>query len=380
MKDFKAALGARIKEARKRLGIRQKALADRTGLKHAQVISEIERGKREVKAWELAAIAKAVHVGLTDLLPQAGPPPQLTVLWREAGTPDLREKEAEFLKRCRDYHLLETLCELGVAEELPEERVDFDEFGYGDARGLAQRLCRQLDLGSQPAAALVPALEERLRVKIWYMPLTGAGSAASVRGDFGCAILMNSQEAPWRQNFNFAHELFHLVTWGSLDATEVERRGELWHKVESLANAFASELLLPTDAVSGKFDSRVQNNRITYLSLVEIAREFDVSTEALLYRLVGLRQLDRQRAKAVLADPRFRDLDRETMHEHWRGREAPTFPQRFVRLAFGAYQRGRLSRARLAELLEASFLDLEEVLLEYGLDEEDAYDTEVPLA
>jgi len=42
------------------------------------------------------------------------------------------------------------------------------------------------------------------------------GSAASAIGPFGPAILMNSKEAPWRRNYNFAHELFHLITWESL--------------------------------------------------------------------------------------------------------------------------------------------------------------------
>jgi len=51
-----------------------------------------------------------------------------------------------------------------------------------------------------------------------------------------------------------------------------------------------------------------------------------------------------------------------------------SLPPRFVRLGFIAYQKGKVSRARLAEYLETSLFDLKTVLLEYGFDKDVEYE------
>ena len=65
-----------------------------------------------------------------------------------------------------------------------------------------------------------------------------------------------------------------------------------------------------------------------------------------------------------------------------RGRwwDPPPIPERFVRLAFLAYSRGRLSKARLAEYLGVALPDLPATLMDYGLDESADYDTTVSIA
>ena len=160
---------------------------------------------------------------------------------------------------------------------------------------------------------------------------------------------MNKKEAPWRRNYNFAHELFHLITWKSVPAPELQSNLPLWEKIEKIANSFASCLLLPADSVSVAINERAVNNQIEYNDLIAIAREFDVSTEALLYRLLTLRLLKEGVVDSILNDPDFRSLDKATMSASWRN--PPPLPERFVRLASVAYKKGRLSRARLARLL-----------------------------
>jgi len=56
--DMNAALGQRIRSFRKRLCLSQEALASQMGFGSAETISQIERGNREVKAWELVKLAK----------------------------------------------------------------------------------------------------------------------------------------------------------------------------------------------------------------------------------------------------------------------------------------------------------------------------------
>ena len=72
-----------------------------------------------------------------------------------------------------------------------------------------------LNLGSRPALSLQKVMEQILQIKILFTQLSEFGSAAStVHPEFGAAIVVNSEEAPWRINFTLAHELFHIITSG----------------------------------------------------------------------------------------------------------------------------------------------------------------------
>lgn len=163
---------------------------------------------------------------------------------------------------------------------------------------------------------LEKTLESAYGVKVWYESME-EGSAASTLGDFGPAILMNSSEAPWRRNYNFAHEVFHLITWQSIPPILLTDRTDLRQKIEQLANAFASCLLLPAAAVSVEAGQRIAKGEITYTGLVDLARDFCVSTEALLYRLLNLKVFSRKTVDNLLGDPEFRSIDRCTIADCW---------------------------------------------------------------
>ena len=114
---------------------------------------------------------------------------------------------------------------------------------------------------------------------------------------------------------------------------------------------------------------------MSYYDLIEIARCFGVSTEALIYRLKNLKKISDSTVKKILKDPLFRKIDRSTMAPHWW--QPPDIPERFVRLAFVAFQKGTLSRSKLSEMLDTSLIDLSDTLSEYGLSDHEGYDAEV---
>lgn len=137
-----------------------------------------------------------------------------------------------------------------------------------------------------------------------------------------------------------------------------------WERLEKVANGFASCLLLPAEPVTVEFNKYAEGGKISYTDLIGIARDFGVSTEALLYRLLNLKQVSQKSVDKALQDPIFREIDRSTMRECWW--YPLEIPERFVRLAFMAYQKGRLSRAKFSEMLDTSLLDLPEVLQDTG--------------
>ena len=65
--DIKRAVGQRLKELRQRRKFTQEALADAAGL-HRAYVGQIERGEKYVGLKNLQKIARALSVGITDLL------------------------------------------------------------------------------------------------------------------------------------------------------------------------------------------------------------------------------------------------------------------------------------------------------------------------
>ncbi|MBW1979548.1 MAG: ImmA/IrrE family metallo-endopeptidase [Deltaproteobacteria bacterium] len=369
--EFAKNLGQRIATRRKKLKVTQEELAQKVGVKHPQIISQIERGEREVKAWELAKLAKALFIDVADLLAKGDLAVDQPVLWRVLPSKDREIKEALFLKHCKEYALLEDLSGSTRPRHFPQRPADPKSIDFRNVPKLADDIRREFGLGERPATSLEKTLEDQYGVKIWYDDLE-EGSAASTIGDFGPAILMNRREAPWRRNYNFAHELFHLMTWTSIPPIQLQEDNTLWEKIEKIANAFASCLLLPADSVTAQVQEHAKENQIEYSDLIGIAREFGVSTEALLYRLLSLRLISKDTVDSILSDTQFRKMDRTTMSASWW--DPPALPERFVRLAFVAYQKSRLSRARLAQLLETTLSGVTEILLGYDLNEREVHE------
>jgi Zn-dependent peptidase ImmA (M78 family)/DNA-binding XRE family transcriptional regulator len=362
--DSKNQVAAAVRAAREALGLTQSALATAAGFASLQIVSAIETGQREVKAWELANLARVLHTSI-DVLLGIDEPTAVRVLWRRGSSGVSGIREAQLRERAERFALLEQWCDLPAAEPLPDFALNPRRASFADAERLALALSRTLDLGSRPAASLLRVLEERFRLKVFYDELGGDESAACARGAFGSAVLMNAVQAPWRRNFSLAHELFHLVTWSAVaSAWPAVGEPEWSERLETLADVFASHLLLPAAEVSAQLNARVADGReLVGTDVITIAREFDVSTEALTWRLVNLGRRDADWARALLADLAFRRQDRLTMSTRWSRPDTP-FPERYVRLALLAYEKDRLSLSRLAEFLESSMGEV------YGLIEE----------
>jgi Zn-dependent peptidase ImmA (M78 family) len=303
-------------------------------------------------------IAKALYVSVDQLLgfqPEAEP---AVVFWRDGRSP---EREAQLLERARRYAFLERISGLAKQHpDLPQYQLEADRLRWDWAKCVATEVGRSLNLGSRPAASLGRVLESKFDVKIFHEHLGEDGSAACSRGEFGYAVLLNADEAPWRRNYSLAHELFHMITWeatrGLAEAAGSTRKRV---KAEKLANAFASYLLLPDEEVRAQIEQRFQGGETDYSDLVEMAADFDVSTSALVWRLRLLDRISQQRARAILEDPEFSELDRRSKALRWEGRDdPPVLPRRYVLLAFHAYQRSEISQGKLAELLEVPLPEL----------------------
>lgn len=371
MPDNTPSVARIIQEIREARGLSQRELAEKAGFGAPQTISDIELGKRDVKARELVRLARVLGTDVTVLLGLTSAHAEPTVLWRRKSRTPNKERETDLVRRARMYAQLEKWCGDEAPMALPDQPIDPRTISEHEVGQLSDQLRRSLDLGSIPAASLLPTLEDTYGVKIFYENLTrdedGDCSAACVRGDFGCAILMDASEAPWRRNYNFAHELFHLVTWTAVESAwkqdAIGTQEPWWYnRLESLANVFAAHLLLPAESLTTHFNARIKDGSVTYMDLIQLARDFGVSTQALLTRLRTLGRLTQQEVERVRSDAEFTNADRRSIASAWDGTpDVPMpFTARYRDLAQRAYRQGIIGISKLAEVLEQPVGDLME--------------------
>lgn len=371
--DYPAQIAERLRLAREELGLTLDQAAQETGFHNYQTISSIEKGERSVKVTDLVRFAQAYGRSIDFFLAPEAPVPKPAVRWRSGKDIPTRPKaERRFLQFCEDYARLEELAHAKPGN-LPQTCA-VPPATFPDAEALAQGTLRLLELGSRPALALRDVLEDQYGVKV-LVEYTEGGSTACTKGQFGTGIFINSADAPWRRNYDIAHELYHLLTWEAMEALPDEARPF----DEKLADCFASVLLLPSDNVRAEFKRRTHTDGLPFTDVVTMAREFGVSTEALLWRLVNLNLADKGSVKQALANENLRQTDRAERRkdsDQWQVRHS----LRFVSLAFECLQNGTLSRGRFAEMMGIRRGEVGQFLADYGFDETGDYSGQVSAA
>lgn len=374
-------LADRLKRAREAAGLALSEAASRLGFPNYQTLSSIEKGDREVKANELIVFAKTYFCNLNSLLLGSDETqPAVHFLWRKAPVSEKKlEIEALIKHRIDQYLLLENLLGLeykgsgNLLQVSPENiRTNYE------IDTLANTVGKLFNIGSRPAFALQKVMEQMLRIKILFVELSEFGSAASmVHPAFGASIVVNCEEAPWRINFTLAHELFHILTWNICTPSEMEKNGSLFGDIEKKADRFASALLLPENEVRGELSSRLTDHKLTLSDLIDVAREFGVSTQALVYRMVNLHLIQWEQADALVKSDDLLMLDRRIRKGE--GDKAPV-SERFILLAVKCLRKGLISRGKFAELLNIDRVDIDEVIESYGLTELEGESVEIVAA
>ena len=369
--NIQKKLAKLLKDERESLDFTLKEVSEKLGFNNYQTLSSIEAGEREVKAWELAKLAKIYGRDIDYFLNLDLPQKEIRILWRSPETsPKKAIVERQFISICENYqNLLKILNENNVPKTGSKINIDKHELLSQDAfkcvENLAFKYVSILNLGLRPACSLSKILEEEMGIKIIFLPMDSDISGGStIDKEFGMAVLVNSNDAPWRRNFDLAHEFFHLITWEDFSHEEIYQENSMGGKsrVEQLANVFAASLLIPEKEVREEFEKRTDNNSISYLNLVDIARDFEVSIEALLWRLVNLNLLRKEDIQEELEKDTIRDID-----------EKPYLSAKYISLAIKAFYLGKISKGKLAEYVGENYSEIPSFLNKYGYDENEDY-------
>lgn len=349
-------IAQRLKIARETVGLTLEKAAKESGIGMSS-LCEFENGRREPKLSYLSKLAKlyrrTVEFFLTD-----EPIIEDVMLWRNK--PTLEESkliEAEFRQLCEQYYRLEVLTDAVRQCKLPKPDISkAEDFGFKQAELFASEARRWFQLGEVPIASLKRILEEVYHIKIFYMEYSGSSiSTASSR--FGPSILLNTRNRQWRRSFDLAHELFHILTW-QIFRVQGSEPSEL---EEKLADAFASRFLMPDTSIKDRVQSNSDDKeQISFDRLDDIAREFDVSLEALIYRIASIYCFKKPDTQTYInaAKKHLKFLKPRDSYQPNR------LPERYCDLAQRALREGKLSLMQFAKYLGISYKSAQEYLAE----------------
>jgi XRE family transcriptional regulator, fatty acid utilization regulator len=355
---FQRMVGRRIQIARDELGLSQEELSKQLGFPVRQTLSNIEAGKRKVTAEELMKFMQTLKKNLdyfTDSFLMIG---EATVSWRAKDVPrTLDNFEKKMLPVVATYR--ELVVDLGQTRDALVPQLPLTlRSSFEEAAAAATRLAKEWKLGIIPSRALLAAAEERLNVLVLMVDAPAEISGAALHLPEFDTILINRKESTGRRNYDFGHGLFHLLTWHSMPPERVdEEDGKKKKRVEHLAEAFTSALLIPAESVQAVWENRKEAAIQGWLK--EIAGAFGVSGRALFWRLVNLGYL----SKADLLD-----INLEGLAPDEEKAKPKLYSRRFVDCLHKGLDKGLLSVRRAAGQLDCTIEDLEDLFRDYGLE------------
>ncbi len=282
---MEVSIGRQIRRLREAAGLKAADLADALGV-DASAVSNLEHGRRNVKASELAAIANFLGVSQLAILEPHSLLGRLPVAHRTNGDDGGSRSTRMRITALAELH--QVLSDGGhpAAAQiggLPSR----DPRWLEHANALADWALHRLDPateGEDRLTELASAIEDSLGVDVMVERLGKDSplglSITDVEFSF---ILVNADQLRSRALFTLAHELGHVLS-GDGAMINIDRDLRARSNEERLANAFAAALLMPESKVLGIIKEHGRGAE----SLARMLIRFEVSYETLVYRLHNL--------------------------------------------------------------------------------------------
>ncbi len=356
-------IGTRIRALRKERGLSQDALARLFGFKDRQTVSAIETGMRRVTATELLLAVERLNAPLeyfTDPFRLDG---EVLFSWRQKNVApsELREYERTANRWVGAYRSL--AAQAGRTGPLLRQALCLTKHSkFKDAMSAGERFVDEFELGPVPAKRLTEVMEDRLGILVLLVDAYQGISGAACRLPEFDTVLISRGEPAGRRNFDLAHELFHILTWEAMPPDHVENAGDFGGcRVEQLANNFAAAVLMPRTVLKAfdDCDQLTKNDLIARLNAT--AKDLNVSSSALRWRLVALRKMKKATAHTI-PDAALRNNGGENT-----SRPPPLFSRPFAEVMAIAIDKGHLSVRRAAQLIGVPIEELEELFADHGV-------------
>lgn len=297
--------GERLTLARQLVGLRKSDLATRLG-RSATAVAAWENGTKRPTQANVAELALGLGVTPSFFAPRGG-----TAI-AENTSPHFRSLRSTS-QRARDQAFAYGVLAADIAQsvekhvEFPEPSVPLMPVALDDpasaTEDAARQIRRQWEIGDGPAGHLVRLLERHGVLVVFSPEQAAAVDAYSFDALSRPTVVLNPVKNDYyRQRFDVAHELGHLVMHGDSDPGN--------KTVEDQAHRFAAEFLMPADQIQDLLPSSMGSRSWDLLG--ELKEQWGVSLAALLYRA---RRLGR------LSDVSYRNAAMTLSQRGWRRQE-----------------------------------------------------------
>jgi len=376
--EINARVGQRLKKVRERLGFSLKDICKLAGINHYQTLSDIENGERTIKVWELSMLSDIYSKDSSYFIQKEEPQEFLyNFAWRDRKiNKDACKTENKIQYLHSNYRLFEELTDEKTQPNLIPWNEKENELTIDIIISKAESLVEQLNLGRRPATELLHVIENTLNIKVIFLDLDGCGSALASYNDTDFAIFINEKDAPWRRNYDMAHELFHLYSSNAYPLeklNEYEKDSKSW--VEKLADEFAATLLMPEKSLIGLWENMKAKKKVAIMDFIKAAEDYQVSTSALLIRMKNLRILDGKKVDDVLRSPEFKLLN--SYNRSGKNVPAQTFSKRFIWLGIKALKNNKISKGKFCKIFDINKADFASFLAERGFSEDLIYGEDI---
>lgn len=277
--------GARLTLARHLAGLRKSDLAALVDKSPTAVAAWESEAKRPTAATVAQlALSLSVDPGFFAVRPE-----DIAAL---STTPHFRSlRSTSQLARDQAYAYGQLAVDIATSVERHVEFPDRDVPSFpvpvedrdGDSPERAAQLVRtEWGIESGPAGHLVRLLENHGVLVVFSPPQTASVDAYSFDSRLRPVVILNPIKRDYyRQRFDVAHELGHLVMHG-----DAEPGGRV---VEDQAHRFAAELLMPADQICDLLPTTMSGH--VWRTLARLKEQWGVSIQALLYRARWLGRL-----------------------------------------------------------------------------------------
>lgn len=350
-------LGARIREARERAGLKQGELGSVVDLDRTAV-NKIEGGVRKVTALELSDIARALGVRMSSFFTE--PTPALVSHRSSHGLDTADSKiDRQLANLAEDVEFIQLLApeQLGLGDlEATLPGFPFTRPGtMSEAEQLASNARTLIGMdAAQPVHDLV-ARAATLGLLVFSTDLgVDTADAGTILLRQGGVSLVNSHNKVGRRRLATAHELGHYLV--ADDYTVDWRVGDQSGDIEARLDRFARSFLLPEDGVRTAWTRHAETHELREIAVL-IGSEFRVDMATLARRLQELGLIGGDGAAEVRG---FTTTQADIVEFGLfvpRDLEGTSLPAPFQKAVLRAFRDERISRERALDLLQDTFND-----------------------
>ncbi|TFC75786.1 helix-turn-helix domain-containing protein [Cryobacterium sp. TMS1-20-1] len=344
-------LGARIREARERAGLKQGDLSSLVALDRTAV-SKIEAGTRKITALELSGIARVIGVRMSSFFSE--PLPALVSHRSSQGLETVDSKIDHLLAGlAADVELVQSL----EASESHSQRLVKTPLARpvsnAAAEDLADTARHLLDLGrTEPVHELANRVAA-IGLSAFSLDLgVDTADAGTILLRTGGVSLVNSYNKVGKRRLALAHELGHYLV--ADDYTIDWRISEHSGDIEATLDRFARALLLPKRGLRGLWEENYEAHGSREAAVI-LASEFRVDMATLARRLRELEIVDSEVAAFIRTVSTTRADIVEFGLNVPTEMEATSLPVTFQKGVLRLVREEKISRERALGLLQNTF-------------------------